>query len=241
MKTAFPTFVICCLAALSSQDKTIYIVRHGETSMNTDPVKRVRGRSVDLSLNEIGLAHSMGAGDFLKNENLGKIYYSKCKRAKETAEMVARQHAAPVELVEEPLVYDISWGKYEGMTFQDAFGDPEGGDFMFRPEQLYCPEGESFYAVQDRLRQFLINFWYSDEQVCTIVTHGAVTNCLALMIMQSGFKNFWTMYIDAACSSKITMSGIGQYKIKYWNMCHYLKDGEDRYLPMLLKEAKDKE
>lgn len=37
--------------------KTIYLIRHGETDFNTDPVPRVRGR-IPVPLNETGLRHA---------------------------------------------------------------------------------------------------------------------------------------------------------------------------------------
>ena len=55
--------------------KTIYITRHGETDMNTDPVPRVRGR-IDVPLNAMGIAHAKALGDYIKDMNVGKIYYS---------------------------------------------------------------------------------------------------------------------------------------------------------------------
>ena len=41
----------------------------------------------------------------------------------------------------------------------EAFGDEKGGDLMFHPEKLIVPEGETFYAVMDRLRLFFVKFW----------------------------------------------------------------------------------
>ena len=35
----------------------------------------MRGR-IDVPLNDMGLAHARQAGEFLKDENIGKIYYS---------------------------------------------------------------------------------------------------------------------------------------------------------------------
>ena len=32
-----------------------------------------------------------------------------------------------------------------------------------------------------RLRNFFVKFWESDEDICTVVTHGAVTNLMAVM------------------------------------------------------------
>lgn len=62
-----------------------------------------------MPLNDVGIAHWKASGDFLANEKIDKIYYSDVPRAKQSAECVAEQHSTPVELIEDPLVIDISW------------------------------------------------------------------------------------------------------------------------------------
>ena len=208
--------------SLCDKKKIIYLVRHGETNFNTDPVPRVRGR-INVPLNDAGIAHCKAAGDFLANENIGKIYYSAIPRAKQSADCIVQQHNGPVELIEEPLVIDISWGIYEGKTYMEAFGDETGGDLMHHPEKLIVPEGETFYAVMDRLRLFFVKFWQSDEEVCTIVTHGAVINCLSLIIMQAPITHFWSMYVNGCAVSKIIMKDICKISVDYWNVHHFLK------------------
>ena len=85
------------------------------------------------------------------------------------------------------------------------------------------PNGESFYSVMDRLRQFLERFWQSDEEVCTIVSHGAITNLFGLLIMQAPLHNFRTMSMSGCGVSKVIMKGISEYVIDYWNAHHFLK------------------
>jgi broad specificity phosphatase PhoE len=92
------------------------------------------------------------------------------------------------------------------------------------------PNGESFYSVMDRLRRFLIRFWEGDEKVCTIVSHGAITNVLSLMLIQAPLEKFWTMYMSACGVSKIKMKGISEFSILYWNANYFLKEGEKKYL-----------
>ena len=91
--------------------KTIYLVRHGETDFNTDPVPRVRGR-IPVPLNETGLRHANQAGEFLKDEKITAIYYSAVNRAKQTAEAVHKFHPE-AKFVEEPvfLIYHGVTGK----------------------------------------------------------------------------------------------------------------------------------
>ena len=133
-------------------------------------------------------------------------------------------HSTKVELVEEPLVIDISWGDWEGKTYKEAFGAEDGGNYFKAPEKLMVPNGETFYCVMDRLRKFLERFWLSDEEVCTIASHGTVTNCFGLLIMQSPISQFWTMYMSGCGVSKIIMKGIDKFQIDYWNAHHFLKD-----------------
>jgi len=213
--------------SLCEKKKIIYLIRHGETNFNTDPVPKVRGR-INVPLNDEGIAHCKAAGDFLANENIGKIYYSAIPRAKQSADCVAEHHNGPVELVEEPLVIDISWGIYEGKTYMEAFGDETGGDLIHHPEKLIVPEGETFYAVMDRLRLFFVKFWESDEEVCTIVSHGAITNVLSLMFLQAPLEKFWSMFMSACGVSKVQMKSIYSFTILYWNAKYF-------FLPSLRK------
>jgi broad specificity phosphatase PhoE len=213
----------------SKKTKTIYITRHGETDANTDPEPRVRGR-IEIPLNALGIAHSKALGDYIKDVNVGKVYYSKISRAKQTAEFMAGQHSTKLELVEEPLLIDISWGDWEGKTYMQAFGDPTGGDYKHHPEKIIIPNGESFYSVLDRIKKFLDRFWNSDEDVCMICSHGAITNLIALYITDQPMKNFWRMYMNGCGLSVIKMTDVDQFTIDTWNEHHFLKEGEEKYL-----------
>ena len=88
---AFIALITLLSFVQSDKKKIIYLIRHGETNFNTDPVPRVRGR-INVPLNDMGIAHCKAAGDFLANEKIGKIYYSAVPRAKQSAECVASQH-----------------------------------------------------------------------------------------------------------------------------------------------------
>ena len=201
--------------------KTIYLVHHGETDFNTDPVPRVRGR-IPVPLNETGLRHANQAGEFLKDEKITAIYYSAVNRAKQTAEAVHKFHPE-AKFVEEPLVLDISWGDWEGKTYEEAFGDKNGGDYLKDPSRLLIPNGESFYSVVDRFRQFLFRILKSDEDNICVVTHGMNLNLLGCFMFDAPFKKFWNFYMSACGVTKIVMNDIDDIRIKYWNACHFLK------------------
>ena len=111
-----------------------------------------------------------------------------------------------------------------GKTYKEIFGANDGGIFYKEPEKLIIPNGETFYSVMSRLKNFLEKFWQSDEDVCTIVTHGAVINCLSLVIMQAPISNFWSMHVKGCAVSKIIMKDINRISVDYWNVHHFLKD-----------------
>jgi hypothetical protein len=73
MKFWLPIIALLCLVSYSIVDKkkVIYLIRHGETIFNTDPISRVRGR-INVPLNDMGIAHCKAARDFLANEKIVK-------------------------------------------------------------------------------------------------------------------------------------------------------------------------
>ena len=225
MRNLFALFSLLTLVSLSYSEKkkTIYLIRNGETSFNTDYIHRVSGR-INVPLNDLGVAHCKAAGDFLSNQNIGKIYYSSIPRAKQSAEYIAKQHKTQVEMIEEPLVIDTSFGTYEGKTYQEAFGNEKGGDFLLHPEKLIIPEGETFYAVMSRLRLFFVKFWESDEEVCTIVSHGSIMNILSLMFLQAPLEKFWSMHMSPCGVSKVQMNSIYSFTVEYWNSNSFLQE-----------------
>ncbi|CAL5997315.1 Histidine_phosphatase superfamily protein [Hexamita inflata] len=201
--------------------KTIYLVRHGETNFNTDPEPRVRGR-IEIPLNEEGLRHADQAGEFLKNEKIQAIYYSKLQRAKQTADAVHKHHES-AKFVEEPLMIDISWGDWEGKTYKEAFGSADGGMFMKNPALLEIPNGESFYQVIDRIDKMMRKILTSTEDIVCLVSHGAIFNLLACYMFQSPLKNFWSFYMGGCAVSKIIIKDIDDFTVKYWNQTIHLK------------------
>ena len=225
MRKCLTLLVLLTFVSLSYSEKKkiIYLVRNGETNLNTDSIRRVGGR-INSPLNDLGVAHCKAAGDFLSNQNIGKIYHSSIPRAKQSAEYIAKKHKTQVEMVEDPLLIDISFGIYEGKTYQEAFGDEKGGDFIMHPEKIIIPEGETFYAIMNRLRLFFVKFWESDEEVCTIVSHGSIMNILSLMLVQAPLEKFWTMHMSPCGVSKVQMNSIYSFNIEYWNEKNFFQE-----------------
>ena len=131
-------------------------------------------------------------------------------------------------MIEEPLIIKVSFGTFEGKIYQEAFGNENGGDFILHPEKLIFPEGETFYAVMNRLRLFFVKFWESDEEVCTIVSHGSIINVLILMLFQAPLEKFWSIHMSPCGVSKIKMNTIYSFDVEYWNANNFLEEIEKK-------------
>lgn len=68
----------------------IVLIRHGESEANRLGIKQ--GKTIDTSLSELGRKQAGRVAERLKNEKIDLIYASNLKRARETAEAIAKHH-----------------------------------------------------------------------------------------------------------------------------------------------------
>lgn len=67
----------------------LYLIRHGATTHNLSQPPILQGRTVDLSLSDVGRSQAEATARFLKGVQLATIYCSDLKRSRETAEIIA--------------------------------------------------------------------------------------------------------------------------------------------------------
>ncbi len=125
----------------------IYMIRHGQTEMNTHML--LQGRS-NLPLSEKGIAQAKAAAERLKDVHFDFVYTSPLKRAVQTAELIAPW----VKPVVEPRLIEMDYGPYEGLDLRRL--PPEillfFSDFVHNP----APTGmEQLSSVVERVGSFL--------------------------------------------------------------------------------------
>jgi broad specificity phosphatase PhoE len=164
----------------------LYYVRHGLTDWNA--TGRLQGRH-DIPLNAEGRVQAVRCADILANlfareghEPQGYDYVSSpLVRARETMDIV--RVTLGLDLVGyrlEPRLSEISFGEWEGLTYQDVLVlDPdivakrEGKKWDFQP-----PGGESYEMLAER-----VGAWYATIVRDTVVTaHGGTARALAAVI-----------------------------------------------------------
>lgn len=150
----------------------IYITRHGETEWNTQD--RMQGWK-NSNLTELGKKQAAGLRDRLKDIKIDVIYSSTLKRAHDTAKILKGNKN--VDIILSDNLKEMSFGKWEGMTFNDIKSNLEYKDEYYNlynmPEKYKTFGGENIDKVSNRISTLLdkiINEKKYDDIL--IVTHG---------------------------------------------------------------------
>ena len=181
----------------------IYIIRHGQTEMNSRQV--LQGRS-DYALNEVGVAQAMDAAKRLRDVAFSQVYASPLVRAVQTAQLVVPD-IHPV--IDERLI-EMDYGPYEGTDLTRL--PPEiitfFRDFVHNP----VPEGmEPLNSVVSRAGAFLEEIRNVEGNIL-ISTHAiAMKGLLEYLTPESGGA-YWSKYIGN-CAIYTAENQNGRYSV----------------------------
>lgn len=95
----------------------IYLLRHGESSVNV--AQMLSCRNVDEPLTELGIEQAEQVAAWLADKPIRRILSSPLRRARQTAEIVARQLGLEFAVAEE--LREIDCGALEGRTDIEAW------------------------------------------------------------------------------------------------------------------------
>lgn len=158
----------------------VYITRHGETDWNH--AGRIQGHT-DVPLNDLGRAQGEALARRLVEFNFDVIYSSDLRRARETAEMVAKQQRQPVPLIETPELREICYGAWEGLTvaqvrerYAEDLASWSQGARLGNPT-----EGESFTRVMGRAGRVCKEA--AKKEMALIVTHGGALHAILCHVL----------------------------------------------------------
>lgn len=172
----------------------IYLIRHGETEYNA--VKRFQG-SLDIPLNEQGIAQSIALAEYLQNISFDAIYVSDLQRTKQTAAPLAAQKSLELNIV--PELREISYGEWEGMLLADIAEKYPAEMALWREstDKLQIPGGESFKAAANRAMMALT--WIAEKnagKTIAVITHGGIVRALISEILNCSFHSTWDIRQD---------------------------------------------
>jgi broad specificity phosphatase PhoE len=155
----------------------LYLVRHGETDWNRQ--RRIQGLT-DIPLNDTGRAQARLTGMLLTRRPITRVYASPLGRARETAEIIARELG-----LAEPELHDAfverNYGAAEGLGFHEI-------DVRY-PEGVAVPGRESREHVAARVVPALLAVAVAHPgEAIVVVSHGgAIRAALATAEPDGGF------------------------------------------------------
>ena len=111
----------------------LYLVRHGETEWNR--LRRIQGLT-DIPLNDTGREQARRTGMLLTRRPIARVYASPLGRARETAEIIARELGLSEPELRDALV-ERNYGAAEGMSFHEIdVTYPPGSEVPGRESRL---------------------------------------------------------------------------------------------------------
>ncbi len=162
--------------------KTIHIVRHGQTDFNKHKI--VQGSGVNSSLNETG--RKQANAFFQKYQNIGfeVVLTSKLVRTHETMAPFIQQGLSWEQFGE---IDEMSWGAHEGKQSNPAMIEEyrwmieqwKSGNY-----QVGISGGETALDLAKRIQTFVDHLKQRPEEKILVCSHGRAMRCLMALLRQ---------------------------------------------------------
>jgi len=188
----------------------VYLIRHGQTDYNK---KTMLQGGTDIALNDYGRQLAREAAKRMKDVPFDLAITSPLWRAKETAQIILGDRAVP--LTEDARIREISFGEYEGLSYNnECFTVPDRSflNFFEAPQEYKVPpKGESFASILERTGEFwqdIIDREEYREKTILVSTHGCALNAILTNIRKASLKDFWGSGLVKNCEAvKVTVNG----------------------------------
>lgn len=201
---------------------SLLLLRHGETPLSAE--RRFSGLG-DAELTANGLAQAAAAARRLSREpyQIDAVVCSPLKRARQTAEAVARSTGLDVDVDED--LRETDFGAWEGHTFTEIQRrwPAELESWLADPEAA-PPGGESFAAVADRVRRAeerLVERY--EGRTVVVVSHVTPIKTLLRLALMAPPEALYRMHLDLACLSLIEHYADGRSVVKSFNDTSHLR------------------
>lgn len=185
-------------------------VRHGETDWNKQ--EKIQG-STDTDLNDTGLRQAEELGEALEKEahKIRKIYTSRQKRAKVTADRIAIHLGATVEILDG--LEELNLGVWEGLSWTEVQSRYSKEFAAFAADRRYTriPEGESYQMMLNRLFLALQKVIHEQEEEVLLVSHSAVIRGLMTYLSGTPFEDMMQFKIPNLSVYEVDSDEISRY------------------------------
>lgn len=165
---------------------TIYLLRHGESALNTKQAEIVSGRSNDTPLTPLGIEQAHTAGAWFAAHTIipSIVVSSPARRAATTIEEALKELPSDYSVTIEDRIQEISQGIMEGQPRNEVWTPEAIATLQSDPMNFMFPEGETFYDVQARMLS-----WYREtaashpDAIVLAGSHGLAIRALAGVLL----------------------------------------------------------
>jgi broad specificity phosphatase PhoE len=210
-----PFYVAQKLGEGSSIRGIAILMRHGETEWNSEG--RVMGRH-PVELSERGRAQVEAAAELAKAIRPELIVTSPLVRARQSAEILAAGIGGAIEIVEEPAIAEVLYGRWEGKTYHELIEDDHYITYRKAPLEHPTPGGETIPEVQargvDAVTRTIAE--HGGKRVL-FVSHGDIIRTVLCHFMGLDLKFFHRIRIDNATFSGLQING-NFAEVKFLNL-----------------------
>ena len=179
----------------------LYLIRHGEVEATA--AGKLIGRT-DVELSPRGLEQANELAAALAKAQLATVYSSDLRRARTTANIIARHTGSTVG--EDPAWREINMGQWEGRSLKSLYqSEPQLVSMLLNDHASFeYPGGESFSIFVTRVRTALKELHALDVRgELALVTHGGVCRAIIGAALEIPPHNWLRVAQDYGCLNVI--------------------------------------
>jgi broad specificity phosphatase PhoE len=204
-----------------NQNKTLYIVRHGQTDLNKQGIVQGRGRDTDL--NDEGRSQADLFFQAYKNVPFDKIYVSELKRTQQSVQQFI-DLGIPFEKLEG--LDELAWGELEGKestpktknAFMKLVRDWVSGDL---DSKINGGESPNEVMARQKIAMDLI-MSHTEEKTVLICMHGRALRLLLCWLTGKPLTEMESFPHQNLVLYKLTYDG-NKFEIVDFNNAQHLK------------------
>lgn len=208
----------------------LFLIRHGETLANRE-FRYIGAR--DDALSEVGEAQAAQLADALAPLPIAEVYSSPLQRAYHTAQAIAASHGLAARISAE--LRECDFGTWEGLSRAEVLSrGPEEVERLQaweRDSTVAPPGGESFAAMQQRVRAFVEKLAETHaEQALALVSHVGPIKVLLAAALDAPLAASFRIFLDPATISVVDWQPGGRALVRLVNSHAHMGWTEARWM-----------